>query len=169
TLNEARRKSPRALIYVHLAYYTGQADTVAHVPERCMSGGGFDIDTEKTEIADFTLGGTHPAIRAKYMEFQQRENPNYPKQNVAYMFQVNGGYEYDSLGVRKRLQSLIERYAYYCKIELMTYMNTDTAGAKEVMDDFLTSTVPEIEKCLPDWQAVTGKKPAATQSVMTLD
>lgn len=31
------------LLDLHLAYYTGMIDTVPHVPERCMVGGGFQI------------------------------------------------------------------------------------------------------------------------------
>lgn len=32
------------VLQLHLAYYTGMIDTVPHVPERCMVGGGWQID-----------------------------------------------------------------------------------------------------------------------------
>ncbi len=35
---------PRA-VELHLAYYTGMVDTVPHVPERCMVGGGWTIQS----------------------------------------------------------------------------------------------------------------------------
>ncbi len=35
-------KAPRSL-GLHLAYYTGMIDTIPHVPERCMVGGGWQI------------------------------------------------------------------------------------------------------------------------------
>jgi hypothetical protein len=40
--NPADPSRPRA-VELHLAYYTGQVDTVPHVPERCMVGGGMAI------------------------------------------------------------------------------------------------------------------------------
>lgn len=40
--NPADSKSPRA-VELHLAYYTGMVDTVPHVPERCLVGGGWTI------------------------------------------------------------------------------------------------------------------------------
>ncbi len=39
---------------LHLAYYTGMVDTVPHVPERCMVGGGWVI-AGNTETLDVTL------------------------------------------------------------------------------------------------------------------
>ncbi len=38
-------KRPRS-VEVHLAYYTGMVDTVPHVPERCMVGGGWSLGGE---------------------------------------------------------------------------------------------------------------------------
>lgn len=34
---------PPIILQVHCAYYTGTVDTVPHVPERCMVGGGWEI------------------------------------------------------------------------------------------------------------------------------
>lgn len=43
------RKSPigeaKPMLELHLAYYTGMVDTVPHVPERCMVGGGWTIQS----------------------------------------------------------------------------------------------------------------------------
>jgi len=49
----AEGKQPR-VIELHLAYYTGMVDTVPHVPERCMIGGGFQIN-KGTSILPVTL------------------------------------------------------------------------------------------------------------------
>lgn len=164
-LQSVFQSDPRGAINLHLAYYTGQADTVAHVPERCMVGGGFDPDPHKTKVHRFDLPETNEKyLDFKYIEFQQRERPDYPKRNVAYAFQVNGQYAYDSTGVRVQLQSLTEKYAYYCKIEMMTMLNNDTEGAKSTMRDFLANAVPEIDKCLPDWDAVVGRTPDSNKS-----
>lgn len=169
-LQDVLQKDPRGAINLHLAYYTGQADTVAHVPERCMVGGGFDPDPNKTTVTSFNLPDTdEKTLDFKYIEFQQRERPEYPKRNVAYAFQVNGAYAFDSTGVRVRLQSLTEKYAYYCKIEMMTMLNNNTEGAKATMRDFLSFAIPEIDKCLPDWEAISGQKQSSTQPVKPVD
>jgi hypothetical protein len=62
--------------------------------------------------------------------------------------------------VRVLLQDLTQRYAYYSKIELMMQMNKPDESAK-VMNDFLASALPQVERCLPDWKKITasqGKK-----------
>ena len=77
-----------------------------------------------------------------------------PARNVAYCFQVNGKYEFDSIkGVRFRLQNIFEKYGYYAKIELATFLGNDSAKARATMADFLSHAMPELEKCLPDWHA----------------
>lgn len=40
---EGDTESEPETLQVHLAYYTGMVDTVPHVPERCMVGGGWTI------------------------------------------------------------------------------------------------------------------------------
>lgn len=53
---------PRSL-ELHLAYYTGQIDTVPHVPDRCFVGGGMQINRELGNLAltlDQTRWSTDP-------------------------------------------------------------------------------------------------------------
>ncbi len=45
---------PPRVIQLHMAYYTGMVDTVPHVPDRCLVGGGWSIAGE-TEIVPLTL------------------------------------------------------------------------------------------------------------------
>jgi hypothetical protein len=93
---------------------------------------------------------------------------------VAYFFHCNGGYEPNPVGVRVKLQNLFERHGYYAKVELMTdepaRAVTVTGPAAEAqkaeaakkaqasMADLLASALPEVERCLPDWAAVTSGK-----------
>jgi hypothetical protein len=44
--------------------------------------------------------------------------------------------------------NVFERQAYYAKIEVMTLVS-DPKEAQRVLNDFLSSAMPEIEKCLP--------------------
>lgn len=39
---EGRPAEPEMLVQLHCAYYTGMIDTVPHVPERCLVGGGME-------------------------------------------------------------------------------------------------------------------------------
>ncbi|MFT3788574.1 MAG: exosortase-associated EpsI family protein [Tepidisphaeraceae bacterium] len=153
------RENPRAAIYVHMAYYTDSADTVAHVPERCMVGGGFDPENPTRQT--LKLGNGLPPVDVKYIDFHPRESERdtnrSPTSNVAYFFQVNGEYAWDSIGqVRMKLQDLREKYGYYCKIEMST-QGLASEDARATMASFLTSALPEMEAILPDWEAVHGR------------
>jgi hypothetical protein len=155
-----QHRDPSAAIFVHMAYYTGMVDTVAHVPERCMVGGGFDpVNPARVSLK---LGNGLAPIDVKYIDFRKREGGrgegSEATTNVAYFFQVNGDYEWDSItGVRYKLQNLWEKYGYYCKIELSTAALSATE-AQTVMADFVTDALPEMEKLLPDWAAVNGRR-----------
>jgi hypothetical protein len=176
TLSDAERNeiyaavmtaNPEAVINVHLAYYTGSADTVAHVPERCMVGGGFDpVNPEVITLNVPNLGNSESQLRLKYVEFERRQQTNKTeRQNVAYLFKVNGQFEHDaSTGVRPLLQNIFERYAYYCKIEVMTHLGSRSEDAKETMESFLTHAMPHFETAFPDWTQVKGGSAQATTS-----
>lgn len=45
---------PPRVMQLHMAYYTGMVDTVPHIPDRCLVGGGWSI-AGKTEIVPLTL------------------------------------------------------------------------------------------------------------------
>jgi hypothetical protein len=145
-------KNPKSAVTLHLAYYTGLVDTVAHVPDRCMVGGGFDPDPVKTRTIalPLTSGAPNDSFEVRYIEFHQRSAKGSAHFNVAYAFHVNGGYESSATGVRARLQNLFERYGYYCKIELTTY-GLPTDAAQTSLADFVTHALPEITARLPDW------------------
>jgi hypothetical protein len=71
---------------------------------------------------------------------------------------VNGKYKHDPIfGVRKELQNLFERHAYFAKVEMVTGMDS-VADAAPVMTDFLQHAMPEIERVLPDWSKVKGNE-----------
>lgn len=160
-INTVLQKNPAAYIRLHMAYYTGLVDTVAHVPERCYVGGGYDpVNPQVMTIEPFKgVAGRNPNLKVKYAEFVDRAQAHATRQNVGYFFQVNGAYEYDSIGgVRVRLQNIREKYAYYCKIEMLTQVDDKADLAKATMGDLMHFALPEIENCLPDWHAVTGEK-----------
>ena len=44
------QRGPRHIVELHAAYYTNQIDTVPHVPDRCLIGGGWTMSQEMREI-----------------------------------------------------------------------------------------------------------------------
>jgi len=150
-LGQLQRRKPTAILQFTLAYYTGKADTVAHIPERCYVGDGFDPinpATEKWQVGDRNL-----EVRHITFENQTGVRGLY---NVAYFFHTNGHFESDSLKVRATLQNLFARYGYYSKAELMC-VSSDRAASQQAMTDFLSHALPAFETALPDWKQYQGK------------
>lgn len=159
-VEQIRQRDASAVVNLHVAYYTGLIDTVAHVPERCYVAGGYNPENaDVVALAAFpNVPGRSPNLKVKYAEYRDRARPQQPVRDIAYCFQVNGKYEFDSIkGVRFRLQNIFEKYGYYAKIELATFLGDDTKRAQSTMADFLSFAMPEIELCLPDWHAITGQ------------
>jgi|ERR1700733_1580418 len=152
-LQQLQMNNPAAVVNMSLTYYTGLVDTVAHIPDRCYIADGFEPTTYQVEPWA-ALRGRPGDQQVRFIVFEdQTPNRGAVKKNVAYFFHCNGKYENDPIGVRKSLASLLEKYGYYMKIELQTIELKPQEGAR-VMNDFLTDALPEIEKCLPDWQKV---------------
>jgi hypothetical protein len=165
---------PTAVLTAAVTYYTGMVDTVAHIPDRCYVADGF----EPIDHSYPTWDVSPPAVLGSYANAPTRDLQvcfiNFEDQtpnrvsvpvNVAYFFQCNGSYEHDPIdGVRMRLQNLSERHGYYAKVELKTVMS-DLNASKSTMADFLRYALPEIERCLPDWQAVKRSEGQSAASV----
>ena len=151
--------NPKAVVHLMVTYYTGSVDTVPHVPDRCYVADGYKPSTY--EVVQWpVLPRENPADRnvgVRLIDFEDQidSRHSHPTQ-VAYFFQVNGVYENDPIfGVRKRLQNLFDRRAYFAKIELRTDLDT-SAEAQSVLTDFLQHAMPDIERVLPDWSAPTN-------------
>jgi hypothetical protein len=136
-----------------LTYYTGLVDTVAHIPDRCYIADGYEPTSYDVESWS-ALKARPDAADDDHLRFIVFEDTTPTRaqitRQVAYFFHCNGAYTNDPLGVRKRMARLNEQYAYYMKIELQT-ISLPSAQSKIVMNDFLTTLLPESEKCLPDW------------------
>jgi hypothetical protein len=176
TLRRLQAEHPEAVMSFNVTYYTGMVDTVAHVPERCMVADGFE--PRNPQIIDVVAGkypdGSPRQIKVAFSTFEDQTGHGRVSRNVAYFFHCNGGYEPSPVGVRGKLQNLFERHGYYAKVELMTDepARGDARGPKkedapqkaiEAMTDILTAALPEIERCLPDWNEVKGKVAVAAK------
>jgi hypothetical protein len=168
----AQRLEPGSVISLHMAYYTGLVDTVAHIPERCMVADGYE--PTHTDPADGPP--QHPSARFRSIRFV--DSMNGMTKHVGYLFHCNGGYTEDSIQVRMRLQNLFETYGYYAKIEMMITEPSGGARSEEsqtekaaretgshtkatdTMRTFLDDLLPEVERCLPSWEGAKAGDPA---------
>ena len=143
-------KAPDAIVSLMVTYYTGMADTVSHVPDRCYIADGYDVAN-----AD-TLNWTGSGRTVRYLTFEDESGRGRVRKNVAYCFSVNGDWAADPIAVRQIMGNLFAKYGYYAKIELMTQQVDRTKGAA-AMDQFLADALPSIQKALPDWNQYKGK------------
>ncbi len=147
---EIQAKAPEAIVHLMVTYYTGMADTVSHVPDRCYIADGYDVasaDTVNWKASGKTM---------RYLTFEDESGAGRVRKNVAYCFSVNGDWAADPLDVRRIMGNLFAKYGYYAKIELMTQQVDRDKGAA-AMDQFLTAALPAIQKSLPDWTQYQGK------------
>jgi hypothetical protein len=152
---------PDAVVNCAVTYYTGLVDTVAHIPDRCYIADGFQpssYETPKWDLGIKRLGpnGDQP-LPVRFINFEDQTSAGRVTRQVAYFFFADGQYESDPIGVRKTLATLTYRHGFYSKIELMTVLK-DQDKAQQVMCSFLTAALPEIEKCMPDWNTVEYAK-----------
>jgi hypothetical protein len=146
-----RARDPQAVVNLAVTYYTGLADTVAHVPDRCYVADGYQ-PTSYDETS-WPIGPDGAQVPVRFINFEDQANQASVTKSVAYFFHVNGHFEPSPLGVRRSLQNLFEKHGYYAKVELLTLIR-DREQSAAVMTDFLSAALPEVQKTLPDWQAV---------------
>ncbi len=159
-LMRLQERHPEAVVNLGVTYYTGLVDTVAHIPDRCYIADGYeptDYDIVSWPIAAKIPGRANdPNVEVRFINFQDQVGRTRLKRSVSYFFHVNGHFEQDPLGVRRRLQNLLQKYGYYMKIETMTLVQEKEKSA-QVMQDFLTAALPHVAQCLPDWSKVNER------------
>jgi hypothetical protein len=178
-LNEIRGKFPAAVVSMSVTYYTGMVDTVAHVPDRCVTADGYEpksYETPAWAIARDLPTAAKPRdvrqqptdeIEVRYINFEDQTSPSTGTasvtRSICYFFHANGEFVSSPLAVRQKLADLWEKKGYYAKIECMTTIEQPQTSAR-VMTDFLVGALPEIYKCMPDWEkAHSGSSPAVQQ------
>jgi hypothetical protein len=107
-------------------------------------------------------------VPVRFIDFEDQTAREQQNRCVTYFFHANGEYNDSPLEVRQKLQSLVERYGYFAKIEVMTLLpprNTVAAAEREARHEqdreaaagavrrFLTAALPAVEGLLPDWNA----------------
>jgi len=150
---------PDSAVNLGLTYYTGWADTVAHIPDRCYIADGYEPSSY--ELKSWQMGqhasGKARSVDVRFISFQDNTGSNRVSKCVAYLFHTNGQYQNDPLVVRQVLQNLMQRYGYYAKIEMMS-IGEDKTASEKAMRDFLSVARPEIERCFPDWNKISQSR-----------
>ncbi len=143
----------RGRVYLGITYYTGGTDTVPHVADRCYVADGFKPSTYDVVTWPVLPRASDEAknTQVRLINFiDQIDSQQRRPVQVAYFFQVNGAYEQDPVfGVRRRLSSLLQRRAYFAKIEVRTDLENSLEAAP-IVKDFLQYAMPEVERVLPD-------------------
>ena len=165
-LRRLQLEHPEAVMSFNVTFYTGMVDTVAHVPERCMVADGYEPKNPQTQrlTAGRYPDGSPREIDVETATFEDQTGHGRVSRNVGYFFHCNGGYTPSSVAVRGKLQNLFEKHGYYAKVELMTDepARSETRAIKaqdpqkslDAMADLLAAALPEVERCLPDWNEV---------------
>ena len=170
-------KQPRVL-QLHLAYYTGMIDTVPHVPDRCMVAHGAQLAGDKVVVpvtintADFYPDKeADPAKPVVYKTI-----PSWASHAVrlprgveklsmtvtpfiddgrhlfaGYFFIANGGTVASADGVRLLAFKLQDDYAYYLKVQIISYSVDSAEDLGKLSGQFLDVLFPYMMRCVPDW------------------
>jgi hypothetical protein len=163
---DIERRHPRAVVHFAVTYYTGLVDTVAHIPDRCYIADGYE--PSEYDVAEWPISDER-SVEVRFINFEDTAGfMSKQSRNVAYFFQVNGAMESDPLGVRRRLQNLLNRQGYYAKVELMTTLNNREEAA-HTMRDFLGHSLDEIHKCLPPLAGAAGTTQPSAEAQTTPD
>lgn len=175
---------PPLTMELHCAYYTGTIDTVPHVPERCLVGGGLelaggsqlipvpidmsrltrdpDVDTAKHGVL-YTARSpiTHTRYRLprgvddlKINVTQFRNQAGTQKLFAGYFFIANGGIVPTADEVRLLAFKLEDDYSYYLKVQFSSAMVGSAEELAEAAGSLLDEMWAELAQRVPDWVAV---------------
>jgi hypothetical protein len=151
-LMQLQEQRPDAVLNVAVTYYTGMADTIPHVPEVCYVADGYrpvDPSNLQWDVTSPLLADGKLPVR--FIDFKDQSGKRQMTRNVAYFFQTQGSYESDPLRARFHMQNLAQRQTYFAKVEMMSIL-PDRERSIEVMKDFVSVALPEIERVLPDFR-----------------
>ncbi len=172
---------PPHVVDLHVAYYTGMIDTVPHVPERCLVGGGWqqggvpklvDVPLPFDDIypdptADPEI---HGATIYKMRSLHTYNNERLPRgvedltirvtpfiDNTGrelwagYFFVANGDAVPSAEDIRLRAFRLEDDYAFYCKFQFSSSTVSSAEELAQVVADMLAEMFPDLMRRVPDW------------------
>lgn len=157
-----RKNDPLRRVNLHITYYTGGRDLVPHTPDQCMKGAGYEPTIAENVTVPIESLGIEIPLRV--LTFEKSSILRNEKPTVCYTFHTNGEFECTRNGVRKKINVLGQKKAYFCKIEV----SFGASGSKprdpsredsvKATARFLDHLLPVLlENHLPDWDAVMNE------------
>ncbi len=105
-----------------------------------------------------TLPGNVDGLEMRITEFI---NPKGGHLFAGYFFIANGGAVSSALELREKAFDIQNDYAFYCKVQLSSPLVSSAEELAQQSSLLLSDLLPEIMRCVPDWQKVeTGTYPA---------
>ncbi|MCA9250504.1 MAG: exosortase-associated EpsI family protein [Phycisphaerae bacterium] len=159
-------QDPLRYIRLFVTYYSGGRDLVPHTPDECFLGAGYQaIEKENMTMPLPSLGIDMPI---RVLTFQKSDVYGRDKPTVLYNFHCNGEFTETRNGVRSRINSPLNEYAYFCKIEVSFGGSSRDIGSPgraesiQAAQKFLDAVLPRlVNDHLPDWEAATSESKTA--------
>lgn len=158
---------PIKQLQLFITYYTGNPDSVPHVPDWCYVGGGGQIETKVNTTIRVPRNGTaSDDIPLRYLEIQLPSAMGYYTKPVAYFFSVNGDYLCTRDQVRLRINNLSDRHAYFSKVEVgFVSPKLTQEQVIKATEKLMRVVVPVlVADHWPDWPAVKASEAQASKN-----
>jgi hypothetical protein len=154
--------SPFKYWQLDVIYYTGSAEKVEHVPDRCMLAGGFVPFGPRVNVS-FASDGIgsdwpkdHQFVRAGFTRGGDKPTPKEFQVVEYYTFVLNGVDETSWERVRLHMATTPwEKHCYFAKIQFtpLGYVS-DLAACDRAAQSFVNAFLPEVLRALPTRDAV---------------
>ncbi len=169
-VDDSQPEDARNLLQLFVTYYTGAPDQVPHVPEECyVGGGGYAVSRETLVEVPLPALGEQETVRVKVLDMESPSSLATGTKIVMYVFHTNGEFCPDRNCVRSAMASLLERHAYFSKLELTFGMRDALPSREQAIEAgkrFLGVVIPILVRDhWPDWDKVLkAEKEAQTES-----
>jgi hypothetical protein len=174
---EAPESSPTRYCSLFITYYTGDPDTVPHVPDECYVGGGNKqvgkelLDLEiRNPIDDGQSESETVGLKASRVVFKRKNSGLWDTGSTfskLYFFKVNGQYAGGKTATRAIMATnVFNKYSYFSKVEWDFYgksNNSRILPEKEAIvsasEKMLSAVMPVLERDhWPDFDAANAEK-----------
>ena len=165
-----------------ITYYTGDPDTVPHVPDECYVGGGNKQETAETvgikldsptdennSSANAQSGDNFEVRRIVFSKSGANVWDTKSKFSRLYFFKVNGDYACNREETRAKMaKNIFGKYSYFSKVEWQFYGANSSPSREEMIQasgKMLSSVIPVLEQDhWPDWKAGAKNKEAEQEN-----
>jgi hypothetical protein len=157
--------SPLRFWQLEIVYYTGAAEKVEHVPDRCMIAGGYVPSGNRANVNCKTAGtgsdwpDSQEFVRTGFVTTGKNSTPQGYEVAEYYTFILNGTNETSWERVRLHMATTPwEKHCYFAKIQFMPMMPTAEGWKPSLVSDLACS-----EHC-PPVQELSSSIPAGVTS-----